>query len=533
MDDLAQPDAVIVGSGAAGLVAALATASHGLRTVVLERTATIGGTSAMSGGLIYAPGSRLSPKAGDSGERVDVASYLAGVARRPLDDAMIDAFLSASPEMVDLLDQSGVALRLTGLVDYYGTVPGAGSGRVLATEPFDPDVLGELAPLVRRTPYRNTATGPWEQGMSVIGNLVAACVRAGVEIRTGFRVRDLLIEDGQVVGVTGESEGGPRIPVGRRRCSADPDEPVAVRAAAGVVLASGGYEFNHRLVQQYIRQPLEGAWSCPGNEGDSIVMAEAAGAQLAAMGEAQWYALLRLSDETLEGAPLFADASPARHLPGSLIVDAGGTRFANEATLFQDFGRALAGTDPQRVPAWMVMDQQFLDTYGARSFGGRTLRAPHWITADSVAALATAIGVDEGALVATVQRFNDGAAAGLDADFGRGSGPVDQAWGDSEREGSLACLAPLSSGPFHATRVYVGCSGTTGGPVIDPHAQVLDRYQHPIPGLFAAGNLTPNLFGDAAPASGATLGPGMTFGFLAGQSIVARASALTGSLTTS
>jgi 3-oxosteroid 1-dehydrogenase len=289
------------------------------------------------------------------------------------------------------------------------------------------------------------------------------------------------------------------------------------------VLASGGYEFNRQLVQQYISQPLEGAWSCPGNEGDAITMAQAAGAALGAMGEAQWYALLRLSDETLEETPLFSDASPARHLPGSLIVDAHGVRFANEGTLFQDFGRALAGTDPVRVPAWLVVDEQFLDDYRQRCFGERELGRPHWITAGSLAELAGATGVPADALTATVERFNQGAAQGADPDFGRGAGPVDQEWGDTARSGALACLAPLLRAPFHATRVYVGCSGTTGGPEIDRHAQVLARDHRPIPGLYAAGNLTPNLFGDSAPASGATLGPGMTFGFLAGQSILRRA----------
>jgi 3-oxosteroid 1-dehydrogenase len=497
-------DVAVVGSGAAAMVAALAAARHGLRVVMLERTATVGGTSAMSGGLIYAPGSKLAVAQGHAADTEEVMLYLRAVARRPLDEHAIRAYLNAAPAVADFLVDEGVAMRLASIPDYYADRPGAGTGRVLATEPFDPAALGTLAGLVRCSPYRELPEHePWTNGMSLIGHLLTACLRRGVTVRTGWRASSLIRRGAAVVGVRGERSG----------------TPADVSARFGVVLATGGIEFNAGLRERHVEGVVESAWSCPGNEGDGLLMAVEAGAALTPV-DVQWYPLLRLGDEQLEGAPLMADASPARNLPGSIIVDRGGRRFANEGQMFQDLGRTLG--DPKRglTATWLIVDQAYLDRYRRTAFGVVHLSAPHWTTAESVADLARRVEVEPATLTATVDRFNRQAAAGVDDDYGRGASRFDQAWGDSSREGSAACLAPLRQPPFHATRVYAGCSGTTGGPVVDTSSRVLDEAGSVIPGLFAAGNVTASLFGGAAPGSGSTLGPGMVAAWLAAMSMV-------------
>jgi hypothetical protein len=165
------------------------------------------------------------------------------------------------------------------------------------------------------------------------------------------------------------------------------------------------------------------------------------------------------------------------------------------------------------------MDARFVRTYGKAAFGDRALQAPHWITAESLAGLADQIGVPAQALEDTVSRFNQGAGEGRDPEFHRGESITDQEWGDGDQTGGRTCLAALEEAPYAATRVYAGCSGTTGGPTIDGEGRILDEDGTPIAGLYAAGNIVAGLFGDAAPASGSTLGPGMTFGYLAGRAI--------------
>ena len=498
---------IVVGSGAGGLAAALTAARAGLRTVVLERTQAIGGTSAMSGGMVYAPGSPLAAAAGQLTDRADIVRYLSAGARRPIDQALLGAFLDTVPAMVGQLADAGIALRLTGLSDYHQELPGAAAGHVIATQPFDPAELGELAPLIRRSPYRDSEQAPWTNGMSLIASLVAAATRAGAQIRTSCRVRRLLVEDGGVAGVVVDTAAGP-----------------ADLWADHVVLASGGFEFNQALVKEWVGDKIEGSWSCPGNEGDGLLMATSAGARLTGLGEAQWYALLRLSDAELEGKPLYADASPARNMPGSIIVDVLGQRFADEAAQYQDFARALAAHRDGDGPAgWLIVDQAFVEQYGESSFGSGPLQPPHWLTAPTPADLARLIGVPPEALEATLRQFNESAADGLDPQFGRGEAVIDRSWGDSSKEGGHTCLAPLEQAPFHATRVYAGSSGTTGGPKIDPSARVVGADGTPVPGLYATGNVTAELFGDSSPGSGSTLGPAMTFGYLAGRTAAALA----------
>jgi 3-oxosteroid 1-dehydrogenase len=499
-------DVVIIGSGAAGLSAALAAADNGAKVAVLEATATLGGTSALSGGLVFAPRSDQAAEAGYTDERERVLVYLRAVSGSAGEDGLKVAFVDRAPGTISFLTSQGVAFRVTALADYVRDAPGAGVGRVLAPMPLDPSILGPYGELVRRSPIKPVSAGAeWISGMALIGYLLAACRRRGVEFHMDARVRSLVQPSfgGPVTGVEVDRHG--------------------TIDAGAVVIASAGYEFDDDLRKQHLTDPIEGSWSCPGDVGDSLRLAIGAGAALSGLGSAQWYPLLRLSDRYSEGAPVFDDGSPARNLPGSLVVGAAGRRFANEGGLFQEFGRQLAENGGQHLPAWLVVDQRFVDKYGERSFGsggpgtssGR--RATSWHTAASWRDLARAIEVEPGALESTIREFNEAAADGKDPEFGRGSTAFDREWGDSEQEGSAACLAPLQQPPFHATRMYAGSSGTTGGPRVDEKSRVLDEDGQPIPGLFAAGNAVSGPFGGVAVASGSTLGPALVFGEIAGR----------------
>lgn len=495
-------DVVIIGSGAAGLCAALAAAHSGAKVAVLEATSALGGTSALSGGLVFAPGTGLATEAGYADDRERVLTYLRAVAGSGGDDGLKVAFVDRAPDTISFLASEGVAFRVTALADYVRDAPGAGIGRVLAPMPFDPSVLGSEADLVRRSPNKPMPTGAdWVSGMALIGYLLAACRRRGAETHSGARVRSLVQPAGAGAGaVTGvEVEGHGTVEAG------------------AVVIASAGYEFDDGLRKEHLADPIEGSWSCPGDVGDSLRLAVGAGAALSGLGSAQWYPLLRLSDRYSEGVPVFDDGSPARNLPGSLVVDASGKRFANEGGLFQEFGRQLAENGGQHLPAWLVVDQDFVDKYGERSFGSAGPGTAAWRSATSWRDLAGAIEVDPGALEATIRLFNEAAADGRDPEFGRGSTAFDREWGDSEQEGPAACLAPLQRPPFHATRMYAGSSGTTGGPKVDDKSRVLNEASQPIPGLFAAGNAVSGPFGGVAVASGSTLGPALVFGAIAGR----------------
>ncbi len=498
----APTDVVVCGSGAAGLAAALTAARAGARVVLLERTALVGGTTATSSGLVYAPGSAKMAEKGVEEDLDAAAGYIAAVAHQPADPERIRSFVEASADVIADLESAGVRFRATGLSDYYPQVAGASSSRAVALEPFPAADLGEWAPLVRRSPYRALeADGTWSGGTALIGYLLAACLRAGVEVRLKARAVALLRDGDAVTGVHGT----------------DPQGEWDLPARRGVVLATGGYEYDRELLARFL-PAVEGAWSCPGNEGDGLRLAEQAGAELASMGSAQWYPLLRIRDEDREGTPRFDDAAPARCLPGSIMVDGDGRRFVNEGANFHDVGRAV-NENPAR-PAWLIVDGDFLAAYGQRCFGTAGPGTAAWVSAGSIAELAAGLELDAGELEQTVKQFNADATNHEDGAFGRGASDFDRGWGDSERAGAAACLAPLSAPPFAATRVYAGLSGTSGGPRTDGSARVLRPDGTAVPGLWAAGNAMASFLGDGCPGSGSTIGPGLVFGALAARDAV-------------
>jgi 3-oxosteroid 1-dehydrogenase len=543
--DEAEFDVVVVGSGAAGMTAALTAAQHGLRTVVLEKTGFFGGSTARSGGGIWAPGNEVLGRAGIRDTAAQARAYLRQVAGGESPDELQRAFLDRSPEMLRFVRaQTPVDFTwVPGYADYYPEAEGGkAEGRSIEPVPLDGRVLGpELAHLnppylpappgvtVTQADYRWLSLGTrhpravWtaaKVGARTVRSKIAGrrLLSMGQALATGLRAgltrydvpvwlntpmtglcRD---EDGRVTGVEVTRDGQPAVVVARR----------------GVLIATGGFERNEQMRQRYQRQPIGADWTTgsPGNTGDGIVAGEAAGAALDLMDDAWWGPTIPLT-----GGPYFCLAE--RSLPGCILVNAAGQRFVNESAPYVDAVHAMyEANSPENphIPGWLVFDQRYRNNY---VFAGLPPRKPlprRWYAAGAVfraptlAELAPQPGVDAEGLAKTVARFNEFAETGRDADFGRGDSAYDHYYGDP-RNRPNPNLGPLARPPFYAVKIVPGDLGTKGGMRIDARARVLRPDGTVIPGLYAAGNASAAVMGRSYAGAGATIGPAMTFGYLA------------------
>jgi 3-oxosteroid 1-dehydrogenase len=299
-----------------------------------------------------------------------------------------------------------------------------------------------------------------------------------------------------------------------------------IGARRGVVLACGGFEWNEPMVRAFIGEAIE-PLSPPHNTGDGHRMAMEAGAALANMPSYWGQPAIVEPGTTFEGRPM-PQMATIRSTPGVIAVNKHGRRFVNEGVTYQDFPKVLGTFDPvgidypNEAPQWLVFDQRVKDTAVVLPSVLPGQPAPEWIVrASSIAELAGRIGVDPGALVATVARWNEQVAAGEDSDFHRGTTAF-EAQVTGRAPSPERCLAPVDRAPFYAVTLRNGALGTNGGPRIDAHARVLGHDGEPIPGLYAAGNAAAGVFGPAYPGGGATLGPALAFGYLAGRHAATR-----------
>jgi len=539
-------DVIVVGSGAAGLTAAV-TAAEGGRTVeVLEKSALVGGTTCVSGGGIWVPGNAHMSELGLT-DSVDEARAYAQASTDGLapDPSLVDLYVTKSVEAIEFLeDRTPLELFVSEIFsDYYTNRPGwRRVGRTLDNRPFDArSELGDWEPRLRRTPHyprltldematdparsggagaggfddellalseERVAKGIRTCGEALAGRLLRGCLDYGVTVRTGARVRRLVISDEQaVLGAVAEVDG----------------TLSRIRARHGVVLATGGFEWNRDLVRAYLGVRELRPASQPHNTGDGLVMALEAGALVANMTEAWWFPVTSTDALEYDGHPMH-NVATMRAEAGCITVNREGRRFTNEAASYMDFGRAFRSFDPVTATypneiAWSIFDARVRARIELADLvpGGPT---PAWvIQADSIGELARRIGVPEASLVAEVARFNANVAAGSDPDFGRGT-----LWFEAFTSGGPSpekALAPISEAPYYATRLYNGALGTNGGPRINAAAQVLAARGGIVRGLYAAGNVSASVFGPGYPAGGATLGPAITFGYLAGRHLAA------------
>ena len=524
-------DVVVVGSGAAALAAAVSASAGGAQVAVLERSETFGGTTAVSGGVAWIPNNHHMGEVGASDSREDALVYLRRLSLGKIDDRLLETFVDTAPEAIRFLEEkTPLRFRALKYPDYHPEFPGGKRcGRSLDPELFDGNQLGELRKAVRPSAHvpgpisiADTEAGidlldfnliaeRMQKGLMAGGNalvaaLLKACADRKLELRLRTRARRLFVRDGAVVGVSAEQEGR-ALKVGARR---------------GVILASGGFEWNPELCRQFLRGPLEASASPPNNEGDGLLMAMEVGAALGNMAEAWWMPLCRIPGEEYGGRDLYRLTLRERTLPGSIIVNRGGRRFVNEAHNYNDIGRSFHTFDPvafefPNVPAWLIFDHQYKSRYPLMTvFPGDPI--PTWLPqAPTLRELASGQGIDADALEATIARFNEHARRGEDPDFRRGASVYDHYNGDGSRPGALATLGPIETPPFYALRLYAGALGTKGGPRTNEKAQVLNVRGEIISGLYAAGNAMAGITGMAYGGAGGTIGPALTFGYIAGK----------------
>ncbi|WP_067180629.1 FAD-dependent oxidoreductase [Microtetraspora niveoalba] len=494
-------DVVVAGSGAGAMTGALTAASHGLRTAVLEKTSVLGGTSAYSGAAVWLPGTGVQERAGVGDSAESARTYLRALLGEDADGRQ-EAFLATAPEVADFLERDpAIEFEWRPFPDYFAAPGRMDMGRSFVPLDLPAERLGDLASLVRPPVDRDRAgrghaAAPLSQGRALIGRLLLALTNTGnATVRTGTRLRALVVEDGRVAGVEAETADG----------------PVRIRARRGVLLAAGGFEGNGAMRAEH-GVPGSAAWSMApagANTGDPILAAVAAGAAVDLMDQAWWCP--GVEDE--KGGGCFTLG-----FRGGLVVDSTGRRFANESLPYDRMGREMAAA-PERVPAYVVFDSRHGGALPAISIP--SLPSSAWVRADTLGELAEKLGLPADALTAAVERFNGFARDGVDADFHRGEDPYDLFFADrSGNAGPNPCLVPVDRPPYHAARLVLSDLGTKGGLRTDTEGRVLDGGSRPIAGLYAAGNSSASFAGRVYPGPGVPIGSAMVFAYRAVKDIV-------------
>ena len=535
-------DFVIVGSGGGSMAAGLFLTSIGRKPLILEKTDKIGGSTAMSGGILWIPNNPLQKAAGvedslDAGRRYMTAA-VGGDAGPGASRARREAFLRAGPPMITFLQSQGMKfIRAEGWADYYDELDGGcPRSRSLGAPLLDARDMGplfeklRLGPMVMpisvektrditlatRTPagMLQGATLLWRMnkskksgrpilsyGGSLQGRMLMLAAEKGVPIRTNTGVVELVEEDGRITGVVVEHAGK------RSR----------IEARDGVLINAGGFSHNKEMREAFGPKPASTAWTNanPGDTGEMIQIAQKHGAALDLMDQAWWVP-----------GTLPPDGQVFMHVtdlskPHCIVVDRRGKRIMNESQSYMANGQALYAAG---VPAWVVMDSRHRKRYawGTQAPG---VTPPSWessgymLKADSIEGLARKMGVDPAALAAEVARFNGFARKGKDLDFHRGERAYDTWYGDPTVKPNPN-LGAIEKGPFLAFKMFPGDVGTAGGIVTDEHAQVLRDDGTPIEGLYATGNSTASVMGRCYPGAGASIAASFVFAWLAAHHAV-------------
>ncbi|HEX5256161.1 MAG TPA: 3-ketosteroid-delta-1-dehydrogenase [Mycobacterium sp.] len=542
-------DLLVVGSGT-GMAAALAAHELGLSVLIVEKSSYVGGSTARSGGALWLPASPVLAEAdaGDTAERA--GTYLDAVVSGSASAQRSAAFVAHVSATVDMLRRM-TPLRLfwaREYSDYHPEEPGgSAAGRTCECRPFDTSLLGEyrtrLEPglmevtvpmpttgadyrwmnLVARMPRKGIPVYGKRLAQGVAGRMVGrryaaggqglmaglftGLLRAGIPVWTGTTLARLACDGDRVTGAVVEHSG----------------REVTITARRGVVLATGGFDHRMDMRWKFQSESLGANLSlgAAANTGDGIRAGQDIGADIDLMDQAWWFPAV---------APLPGKAPAVmlaeRSLPGCLIVDQNGRRFANEAADYMSFGQRLLELERSGSPVeamWIIFDQQYRNSYvfGAELFP--RMRIPQaWYDAgiavrtDNLTDLGMRIDVPVSEFFATMTRFNQNAAAGEDPDFGRGRSAYDRYYGDPTIKPNPN-LRPLVNGPFYAVKMVLSDLGTCGGLKADERARVLCEDGGAIAGLYAIGNTAANAFGTTYPGAGATIAQGLVYGYIAAR----------------
>ncbi|MBE0595890.1 MAG: FAD-binding protein [Desulfuromonadales bacterium] len=530
-----EADVVVVGSGGGAFTAAIVAHDKGAKPVILEKSSKLGGTTAVSGGAMWVPLNKHMAKLGIPDSREEALAYCKKLTAGRADDRLVETYVDTAHQALDYLE-SHTLVRYSPMTmpDYHPEEPGAKpGGRSIEPSVFDINLLGEWKEKVRPNalPFMAAVTceelwgeykvninpanlpidlimgrmdnGEVVQGNALIGACMKACLDRDIPMLVDTPAVELIREEGRIVGVRAQREG----------------KDFFVKANGGVVLACGGFEWSESLKAKFLPGVLTHPNTPPHNEGDGIVMAAEVGADLANMSEVWWMPTTSVPGEEYEGRPYSQLCIAERACPHTILVNRQGKRFVNEASNYNDMGKAFGnfnenGTGYRNLPAWAILDSQYRTKYSLLTVSPGDPDPDWFIKDDTLEGLAEKLGIDVAGLLETVERFNGFVCDGKDRDFGRGDSAYDRFVGDVSAK--FPNLGTIEKGPFYAAPMYPGSLGTKGGPRTDEHAQVLDVRGRVISGLYAVGNTAAAVSGPSYYGGGTCIGLSVTFGYLAG-----------------
>jgi 3-oxosteroid 1-dehydrogenase len=518
-------DFIVAGSGSGALTAAVAAHDAELDVVIFEKTPLVGGGTAYSGGVVWAPCNHIMRAKGIEDSVENALTYLRHAADGRGDEALARRYVETVGSIIERVQAwTGIPWIIwPGQPDYYPNLPGASSnGRAILQRPASAheilEPLQQSIPamnLVRPTPHMDLVPGfqrsdkaareSWIAGRAIIGGLWHAVLQRGISYHVSTPVTRLIFERGGVPGVLVRHSDG---------------REEEIRARYGVLLNTGGFDWNDEMAKRYLPGPKTFPQTPPGNTGDGHVMAMGLGAAVALMDKAVLHPAIRIPLEQHDGKPLYRMFNAELAKPHSMLVNVMGKRFASETAYFgicdgwNDVDQRLRGYP--NVPSYMILDDQYRESYGLPRLPTDAI-VPAWIVeADSLGELAAKLKIDVQGLHNEIATYNRDCANGIDTRFGRGKSEYERYWGDPGQHPNPT-MGTISRAPFYGFEVHPSHAGTRGGVVITPDAQVKRTDGSIIQGLYACGNTAANLLFGAGYGSGASVGSSMVFGFHAAK----------------